>query len=114
MLPKSLLYLGYVVLLASQLCYPNDQLGGSTMTLKVKVEYLKAIRERYYKSSKKQKSLILDELCATTGFARKYAIKIMAVKHKEGKKLSGRTRTYSKEALFHLQKLDPILPLLPW
>ena len=63
----------------------------------------------YYNSSKKQKSLILDELCATAGFSRKYAIKILAIKHKEGKKLSGRSRSYSKEAVFHLRKLWHIM-----
>ena len=79
------------------------------MTLSVKKEYLRAIRDRYFNSSKKQKSLILDELCATAGFSRKYAIKILAIKHKEGKKLSGRSRSYSKESIFHLRKLWHIM-----
>ncbi len=79
------------------------------MTLSVKKEYLRPIRDRYYNSSKKQKSLILDELCATARFSRKYAIKILAIKHKECKKLSGRSRSYSKEAVFHLRKLWHIM-----
>lgn len=79
------------------------------MTLTVKVEYLKAIRERYYRSSKKQKSLILDELCATTGLNRKYAIRILAKGHKEGKKNSGRTRLYSLDSIIHLRKLWHIM-----
>lgn len=79
------------------------------MTLKVKKAYLEAIRSRYYNSDKRQKSLILDELCVTTGFARKYAIKILAKGHKEGKKLSGRSKVYSKDAIFHLQKLWHIM-----
>ena len=41
------------------------------MTLKFKVDYLDAIRERYYKAPKATKTKILDELCAVTGFHRK-------------------------------------------
>ncbi len=79
------------------------------MTLAVKIEYLKAVRERYYNSDKAQKSKILDELCATVGFNRKYAIRILAKGHKEGKKNSGRTRLYSEESIFHLRKLWHIM-----
>lgn len=75
------------------------------MSLKLKMEYLAAIRVRYYNSNKKQKSIILDELCAVTGFNRKYAIRILAIKHIEGKKNSGRKRQYSKDSIKHLQIL---------
>ncbi len=44
------------------------------MTLKFKAQYLTQIRKRYFNSSKKQKSIILDELCEVTGFHRKYAM----------------------------------------
>ena len=77
----------------------------SLMSLKLKIEYLAAIRIRYFNSSKKGKSGILDELCKVTGYSRKYAIKILALKHKEGKKFSGRKIKYSKESVKHLKAL---------
>jgi hypothetical protein len=77
----------------------------AVMTLDFKSAYIKAIRERYYKSSKKEKSAILDELCSITGYHRKWAIEILARGHKTGKKASGRTKVYSAESITHLQKL---------
>lgn len=79
------------------------------MTLKFKVEYLNAIRKRYYQSSKKEKSKILNELCAVANYNRKYAIRILAIKHHEGKKLSGRSKIYSERAQKHLKHLWVIM-----
>lgn len=79
------------------------------MTLDFKSTYIKAIQKRYYNSSKKEKSAILDELCAITGYDRKWAIKILAKGHKTGKKASGRSRQYSLEAVTHLKKLWHIM-----
>lgn len=42
---------------------------------------------------KKDKLRILNAICAVAGYNRKYAIRILAIKHHEGKKLSGRTTT---------------------
>lgn len=75
------------------------------MTLKFKVDYLDAIRERYYKAPKATKTKILDELCAVTGFHRKYAIRILAKRHHQGPKKSGRTKVYSDASIFHLKRL---------
>jgi hypothetical protein len=47
------------------------------MTTEMKRIYLEQIRQRYRKSTKKQKSLILDEFCAVCGYERKYAIRIL-------------------------------------
>ena len=44
------------------------------MSPKARMEYLESIVIRYRKSSKKKKSIILDEFCTTTGYNRKYAI----------------------------------------
>lgn len=44
------------------------------MSPKSKREYLKAVWERYKKASRKEKSQILDEFCATSNYNRKYAI----------------------------------------
>lgn len=79
------------------------------MTLKFKIEYLSAIRKRYYQARKSEKTKILNELCAVAGFNRKYAIRILAIKHHEGKKLSGRTKTYSERSVRHLKRLWVIM-----
>ncbi len=47
------------------------------MSNKSKKEYLKKIRERYKKASKKEKALLLDELCLVCGYNRKYAIRVL-------------------------------------
>lgn len=44
------------------------------MTQKSRMEYFKAIYERYRKSAKEQKGDILNEFCRVTGLNRKYAI----------------------------------------
>lgn len=51
------------------------------MTLQFKIEYLEAIRKRYYQAKKREKTKILNELCTVAGYNRKYAIRILAVKH---------------------------------
>jgi len=75
------------------------------MSLQLKIEYLAAIRVRYYSSRKRDKTKILDELCAVSGFSRKYAIRILALKHLERKKRSGRNRVYSEASITHLKQL---------
>ena len=40
-------------------------------------EYLRAIYERYHKAGRKAKHLILNEFCMTTGYHRKYAIRVL-------------------------------------
>ena len=39
--------------------------------------YLKAIRSRYRRASKKAKTKVLDEFCAVCGYHRKYAIRLL-------------------------------------
>ena len=75
------------------------------MTLEFKSTYIEAIRKRYYQASKSEKSAILDELCAVTGFHRKHAIRILATGHKKAPKASGRQKQYSAESVIHLKKL---------
>ena len=79
------------------------------MPLHFKKEYLEAIRRRYFNSSKKEKSKILDELCEITRYNRKYAIRILSQGHKVGPKSSGRTKQYSGNATYHLRKLWHIM-----
>ena len=45
------------------------------MGSKAKWEYFRVVYERYRKSARKVKKLILDEFCRNTGYNRKYAIR---------------------------------------
>lgn len=57
--------------------------------------YLKAIRLRYRRASKKAKATILDEFCAVCGYNRKYAIRVLNRKGKTLKpKRPGRKPIY--------------------
>ncbi len=47
------------------------------MVLRSRREYLEAIRPRYRRADKSTKALILDEFCATCGYNRKYAIRLL-------------------------------------
>jgi len=66
-------------------------------------EYLAAMRRRYLRTkSRSEKALILDEICATCGFHRKHAIRLMG-RRKRGPKRPpeqrGRPSTYRGEEL---------------
>lgn len=50
------------------------------MMLQSRRDYLEAIQERYRRASKKVKTTILDEFCATCGYHRKYAIRLLRKK----------------------------------
>src|SRR3989337_3386770 len=47
------------------------------MTKNAKKELLQAVRARYLKANKSGKERILDEFVASTGYHRKYAIKLL-------------------------------------
>ncbi len=67
------------------------------MSNKSKKEYLASIKERYLNSNKEEKKKILDELCKTCGYNRKYAIRKLNQKEKKKKtkaKRSGRKKKY--------------------
>jgi hypothetical protein len=96
------------------------------MTSMSKKELILAIKARYLKTGKKEKSKILDELCQSTGYARKYAIKILAAGYdnnriaRVGRK--GRKKKYRHETMAEVvkiwevldfpcgQRLQPVLP----
>ena len=69
--------------------------------------YLKAIRLRYRRASKKAKTAILDEFCAVCGFHRKYAIRILNQRGKPRKsQRPGRKPVYpSPQLLTALKRL---------
>ena len=67
------------------------------MTPKAKRELLEAIRQRYLRSNRAGKKLILDEFCAVTGYHRKYAIRVLKYRPKSrGERKSGRRKIYRR------------------
>lgn len=76
------------------------------MSQELKREYLSSIRERYRKSPRVRKSIILDEFCSVCGFTRKYAIRILNGEiDPVGKKPRGRSVKYSAEIIYHIVRL---------
>ena len=72
------------------------------MSPRSKKEHLEAIYLRYKSASLKQKSVILDEFCATSGYHRKHAIRLLRnykrfTKTKSKKR--GRKPLYRKDAI---------------
>ena len=51
-----------------------------TMSFKSKRELLNQVIPRYRESNRKQKNLLLDEFIASTGYSRKYAIRLLSSK----------------------------------
>lgn len=76
------------------------------MSQELKREYLKVIRERYQKSPRVRKSMILEEFVMVCGYSRKYAIRILNgdIEPLE-KKHRGRVTKYSGEVVYHLVRL---------
>jgi hypothetical protein len=72
------------------------------MSIKARREYLIAIRERYKKSSKKEKGLILDEFCSVCGYDRNYAIRILGSLQLPRRLKPGRKPIYGPEVTRHL------------
>jgi len=68
------------------------------VTIIAKNEYLQAIRQRYFKSSKKQKAQILNEFCTNCSYNRKYAIRLIGQTNslRKYKKKAGRKKKYNK------------------
>jgi len=77
------------------------------MDMHARNEYLKVIRERYWKAkNKKEKSQILDEYCRNTGQARKYVIrKIRLRASSDQKKRKKRKEIYDGEVKASLASL---------
>ena len=88
-------------------------------------EYAEAVGERYLKSGRKEKTLLLDEFVRVTGYHRKAAIRLLNSGHKlPSGRSRGRQRTYGLETTSALkvvweasdrmcsQRLHPFLPEL--
>lgn len=76
------------------------------MTRNSKRELLEAIRPRYLRASKAEKTRILDEFVASTRYHRKHAIRLL--KHgvkASGKKKPGKSKRYQGEVVIVLTKI---------
>jgi hypothetical protein len=102
------------------------------MTLKARRELLKAVRDRYWRASKKEKTLILDEFVASTGYHRKYALALLSRRRRQNSVVGAaspaaagarrRRRTYTQDVVDALvfiwkacdcigsKRLHPFLP----
>ncbi|NBX91597.1 MAG: integrase [Proteobacteria bacterium] len=72
------------------------------MSHTAKRQYLFAIIERYQKSGRHEKRLILDEFCAVCGYSRKYAIRVLNSPLTLPTRRRGRKARYGSEVREHL------------
>lgn len=78
------------------------------MSAKSRYEYFRVLAERYQKaSSKKQRSLIIDEGCQNLGLHRKSVIRALrkAIKETAPTPRPGRPKRYSEGCIFNLKRL---------
>lgn len=76
------------------------------MSQRSKREMIEAIRPRYLKAKKTEKEQILDELIATTGYHRKYAIRVLKHSPKpKGLPKAGRRKVYQGEVVQALEQI---------
>lgn len=75
------------------------------MSIKARIEYLKAIYLRYKNSSRSEKTKILDEFTINCKYNRKYAIRRINEFPKELKKKPGPKCKYTEDTIHHLKKL---------
>lgn len=76
------------------------------MTKNAKKELLQAVRARYLKANKAGKERILDEFVASTGYHRKYAIKLLNHRPKpRGFRKKGRPKLYQGEVVVALVRI---------
>src|SRR5579871_5255350 len=67
-----------------------------------KWEYLRVMYERYGKAQRKARGGLLDEFCLTTGYNRKYAIRLLngpGPEQERVKRPRGRKPRYSKQVI---------------
>lgn len=72
------------------------------MPIEVKRILLQKLKLRYLKASRKQKSLILDEFCATTELSRKHAIRLLNSELKSHREHPGPKYKYGPDVRKHV------------
>jgi hypothetical protein len=95
-----------------------------TISLAARREVTAAVAERYRAAGRREKGRILDELCATTGWHRKHAVRVLRAKAQPLSGPKARHRRYGaaiKDALVALweasdrvcgKRLKPMIPVL--
>lgn len=74
------------------------------MSSQAQSEYIAVLRQRYPKSTRREKSQILTEICINLGLHRKHAIRLMG-RQRATHQRRGRKKIYSQEAFYHLRRL---------
>lgn len=75
-------------------------MGSLTMEL-----YLKSLSTRYRQSSKKEKGIMLDEYCSTSGHSRKHAIKTIRNASRRKMRSQNKTKKRAGQMTIMLKKL---------
>src|SRR5882762_8055532 len=78
------------------------------MSTELKREYLRNIRSRYHKGSKKQRTLILDEFCRVCELTRKHAIRLLNDSLSDLPRRPGPERKYGEDVDKHLRHLGNV------
>ena len=79
------------------------------MGMQARKEYRGVVRERYWKArSKKEKTRLLDEYCANTGHARKYAIRRLGARDNPDEKRRKRRKPVYDGEEFQPRQILPI------
>jgi hypothetical protein len=76
---------------ASEVVLPN---AGGDVTREAILEYARAVSPRYLAASKREKGVILDEFCKTTGRHRKSAVRLLCKPPRAVRSGLGRPRSY--------------------
>jgi len=80
------------------------------MSMTTRKEYLTSIYKRYRFSTRKEKVAILDEFCLSTGYRRKYAIRLLnAPLCLTPPVYQGKRETYTNEDIYYLKKIWDVL-----
>lgn len=75
------------------------------MTRNAILEYARAVNPRYVVASKREKMVILDEFCKTTGYHRKSAIRLLCKPPELGRTGKGRPREYGLAVVGALRQI---------
>jgi hypothetical protein len=79
------------------------------MTKTTRKELLSAIKQRYLKGTREEKTEILNEFCKSTGYNRLYAIRILQADHQYRSWTRERPSTYGSELMLLIIKLWELL-----
>ena len=75
------------------------------MTRDVILEYARAVSPRYLAASKREKGVILDEFCKTTGHHRKSAVRLLCYPPRSVRTGLGRPRKYGPAVVEALRQV---------